>query len=154
MERALLKRSPELKREIAAAVGHNCPQTHAENMRLRPRWQSNRDSNERYGQLIVRLDALRWLEDRFLSSDYLPPSLAVNNSANSVPGPAPPRRRCSRLERQKRGEHLQSRVWASVRARITPNILSHYINTLFYFLAERVGFEPTVRTSLQERLSA
>ena len=39
-ERALPRRGPEFKREIAAAIGLNCPQTHAENMRLRPRWRN------------------------------------------------------------------------------------------------------------------
>jgi hypothetical protein len=39
--------SPELKSQIAANTELNCPQSPAENIRLRPRWRRERDSNSR-----------------------------------------------------------------------------------------------------------
>jgi len=60
-------RSPEIKSEIAANIGLNCPQPGAENRRLRPSWRTNWDSNLRYGSenvfeisTVVRWCPAKW----------------------------------------------------------------------------------------------
>jgi hypothetical protein len=51
--------SPELKSEIAANTGLNFQQSRAENIRLRPSWRREWDSNPRYGFPHTRFPSVR-----------------------------------------------------------------------------------------------